>query len=211
MPFLLPLLFTAVTTTAFVCAALTFAITANVPAFRHNAIPAPLIAFILSPALFFVAIPVALSQFFLIQSSHSIWNWILYGLIALGVTLVLLLIAWFAVMVCRAVFELLPQWLHSALRLRIGLLLQATILLGGSLSLLVLLVFFAWLTFVLHANPGLASIIALLGLVSSAACLRALFRLPAPQQFQPAPLPAWIHHILFHPHNSPPDSPSSGN
>lgn len=201
----------AIVASAFVCAALTFAVTSSIPAFRHNAIPAPFVAFILSPALFFVAIPVALSNLVIFRSSHGIWHWVIYALIALGVTLVLILIAWFAVMVCRAIFELLPLWFHNALGLRVGLLLQAAILLGGSLSLLVHLVFFGWLAFVLRSSLVASLSAAAIGLLGAAACLRALFRIPSPQQFQPAPLPAWIHHILFHPHHTPPAPPATEN
>jgi hypothetical protein len=100
-------------------------------------------------------------------------------------------------LICRAVLEFLPPWLDSRLGIRRLLLLQVALLFGGSLSLLCLLAFFAWLTFLLRANLAWALVACLVGLTASAACIHALVQLPNPEPFQPRPLPEKIKRLIF--------------
>ncbi len=119
-------------------------------------------------------------------------------IVAMALTLALFAgIAKVITLICRAVFEFLPPWLDSRLGIRRLLLLQVALLFGGSLSLLCLLAFFAWLTFLLRANLPRALVACLIGLIACAACIHPLVQLPNPEPFQPRPLPDNIKRLIF--------------
>jgi hypothetical protein len=178
-----------------VAAALTFAVAANVPAFRCSAVPAPIAAVILAPCLLLIAGPLLLRHMFIMQARRGAW-----AVYALAVALIIAACLAFAkavTLACRAVFEFLPPWLDAKLGLRHELLLQAALVTGGGLSLSVVFLFFGWMAFVFRENPLWAVGFGLIGLAASTACVLALLQLPHPEPFQPVPVPAALKGIIF--------------
>jgi hypothetical protein len=123
--------------------------------------------------------------------------WTLYVLFALAIVAASLAIARVASLMCRAIFEYLPEWLERLLGLRRYLLVQIALLMGGGLSLVVLVVLFGWLAFVLRNSAPSAISLGTFGFASSCACVRALFPLNVPESFQPNPLPDSIKRLIF--------------
>jgi hypothetical protein len=176
-------------------AALTFAVTANVSALRRSAITAPIASAVVSPCVLLVIAPVLATRVFIVQGSPS--SWALYVLFALTVIGVSVALARCATLICRAIFEYLPEWLEMQLGLRRYLLVQTALLAGGGLSLLVLLVIFGWLAFILRSNSLWAVSLGIFGLAACCACLRAIFALRNPEPFHPMPLPDSIKRLIF--------------
>ena len=178
-----------------VAAALTFAVAANVAAFRRSAIPAPIAAVILAPCLLLIAAPFLLRHMFIMQARRSAWAG--YALAVALVIAACLAFAKAVTLACRAVFEFLPPWLETKLGLRRELLLQTALVTGGGLSLSVVFLFFGWMAFALRQSPPWAVGFGLFGLATSAACIRALLQLPHPDPFQPVPIPPTLKRMIF--------------
>jgi hypothetical protein len=187
MPFILPLLFLA----DLIAAALTFAITASVPFWRRSAITAPVFVFIFAPAasifFFFLFAPVTGWTHFATRYPTAL-------VILLAIFLGSLLTAYLAALTCRFGFQVLAPRVEQFLDLRSYLVLQGAILSGGTLSLLVIVLLFpniahmAW-----NFGPHWVSIVAgLAGVSAAAACILALIRLRAPEQYLPKPLPQFL-------------------
>ncbi len=196
----LPLIIFGLVALSLLAAAITFTLTATIMPFMRSAIPAPIAATILSPCLVLLAFPVFLVQHhpFLVSPQESQWTaWALYALITALAIAICAALAKIATLICRAIFEFLPPWLESRFNLQRQLLLQLALLFGGSLSLLVLAGFFGWLTFLLRENLALALTFGIAGFAASAACARALLRLPDPERYKPAPLPDSIKKLIF--------------
>jgi hypothetical protein len=179
-------------------AAVTYTVAVSVPALRCFAVTAPISAFTLSPTLL-LPIGIAIyNRIFLLDpplGSKTFW-------VRSGVAFVLLAVGCFfaaslANLAVRAVFQLLPAWLHSIFGLRENALLQSSILAGGSLSVLVLLTVAGLCVYSIRDNLTVALLIGGVGLGTSAICIRSLLRLAEPQVYQPRPLPAWTAKILF--------------
>lgn len=181
-----------------VAAALTFAVVANVAAFRRSAISAPIAAVILAPCLLLIAGPffLHLHHAFLVEAGHR-GAWVIYVLVVVLILCVCALLAKVAALACRAVFEYLPPWMHNRLGFRHDLLVRTAIFLGGSLSLLVVLAFFGWLAIGLRNYWQWEICSGVIGLAAAAACVRALFRLRTPEAFQPAPLSDSVKRMIF--------------
>jgi hypothetical protein len=198
MIFFLVFPFLAWTLAMLTIAAIAYTVSVAVPAFRRFAITAPISAFFISPALLFPLGVAIYSRMYLLQppfTSNAFW-------VRTGAAFSLLLVgcvfaAGLANLAVRAVFQLLPNWLYRIFGLRENLLLQSSILAGGSLSVLVMLTV-AILGVYSVPNNLLANLLcAGAGLASSAICLRSMLRLAEPQVYQPQPLPAWSNRILF--------------
>jgi len=116
-------------------AALTFSIVASVPVWRRSAITTPLFVFFAAPMT-----SVALAALFakhegkpLLSSNHPVAG-ILFLLAAISI-----LAAYMAGLICKFIFLTVAPRLEQGLGLRPFLMLQAAILCGGTLSLLVIL------------------------------------------------------------------------
>lgn len=198
MIFFLVFPFLAWTLAMLTIAAIVYTVSVAVPAFRRFAITAPISAFLISPALLFPLGVAIYSRMFLLQppfASNAFW-------VRSGVAFALLLTgcifaAGLANLAVRAVFQLLPTWLHRIFGLRENLLLQSSILAGGSLSVLVMLAIAILGVYSIQNNLLATLLCAGAGLASSAICLRSMLRLAEPQLYQPQPLPAWTTKILI--------------
>lgn len=175
-------------------AALTFAIVANIPSLRRLAIPAPIASVILAPCLLLIVLPFALRWTFVARGSPR--GWILYALIVTLAVAASAILAKAAELLCRALFEFLPPWIHRKLGLRYDVLVRSAILVGGSLSLIVVLVIFGWLSvFSRHLEAAIG--FGALGLAAAFACVRALLHLRTPEFFQPVPFPNSLKRMIF--------------
>jgi hypothetical protein len=186
---------------AMLCAsALTFTVTAVVPAWRSFAIINPVAAFFLSPVLY---VPLSLpiyTHIFGMGMEPSVTSpafWIRFGtvlvLLAIGCTFV----AYVAVLICQAIFQLVPPWLATAFGVRPSLLLQASILAGGSLSVVVLLTVATLLVYILKDNLIWVLLCGTTGVVASGICIRSLLRITEPDCYQPKPLSGWASRLLL--------------
>lgn len=187
MPFALPLLFLF----DLIAAALTFAAVASVPAWRRSAITAPVFVFIAAP-MTTILIAASISQLSIYTS---------FAAVSILLTLALgsIIAAYVATLTCRFGFETVAPRLEKLLGLRPLLILQAVILSGGTLSLLVLLI----------AVPNIAHQIWVwgshwaalasgsLGVLALMACIPALLRLRTPQQYLPKPLPSFLARRIY--------------
>ena len=179
-------------------AALAYTISVAVPALRRFAITAPISAFLVSPALLFPIGIAIYSHIFLLEppfASNAFW-------IRTGVAFVLLVAgclftASLANLTVRATFQVLPAWLHGVFGLRESLLLQSSVLAGGTLSALVLLTAAGLGVYSIQNNLAAVVLCGGAGLVSSAICIRSMLFLAEPQLYQPQPLPAWSAKILL--------------
>ena len=176
-------------------AALTFSAVASVPVWRRSAITAPLFVFFAAPMT-----SVALAALFakhegklLLSSNHPVAG-ILFLLAAISI-----LAAYVAGLICRFIFLTVAPRLEQGLGLRPFLMLQAGILCGGTLSLLVLLLLapkFArqiWLSGP-HWGAFAAAFVGALGVL---ACFLALLRLRSPEQYLPRPLPKFLARRVY--------------
>jgi hypothetical protein len=178
-----------------VAAALTFAVVANVPTFRRWAISAPITAVILAPCLLLIAGPFFLHHVFLLRAERGAWA--IYGLVVVLIVAVCVILAKAAELACRAAFEYLPPWMHNKLGFRRDLLVRSAILLGGSLSLLVVILVFGWLSIGLREHLPWEIFSGAVGLSAAMACIRAFLRLRTPDLFQPVPLPDSLKRMIF--------------
>lgn len=192
MPFLLPLIFLA----DLMAAALTFAVVASVPAWRRSAITAPVFVFIAAPV----------TSLFCGLALMRVGGWTHYGtrypmilLVMLGLAAGAVLAAYVAGLVCRFVFNNLAPRMEQWLGLRQFLILQAAILCGGALSLLVLLILIPNLALqIWNWGPRWGAFAAgLVGAFGVLACLLAFFRLPRPEQYLPKPLPEFLRRRML--------------
>jgi len=179
-------------------AAITYTVSVAVPALRRFAITAPISAFLLSPTLLF---PIGLAMYSRIfQFGPPITSsafWIRSGTAFVLLVTGCLFTASLANLAVRAVFQLLPARLDSIFGLRESLLLQTSILAGGTLSVLVLLTAAGLAIYSIQYNLTAAVLCGAAGLLSSIICIRSMLRLAEPQVYQPQPLPAWTAKILF--------------
>jgi hypothetical protein len=184
---------------AMLCAAaLTFTATAAIPAFRSSAITAPIIAFIISPALIFpLSIPIYAHVFIINPPIGSAAFWVRFGTVIVLLSAGCIFIAYVAVLVCRAIFQLVPPWLANSFGVRANLLLQASILVGGSLSILVLLTTASLLIYFLKNNSIMVLLCGIGGLITATICIRSFLRLTEPECYQPKPLSGWASKLLL--------------
>ena len=119
--------------------------------------------------------------------------------ILLLLTAVSVAAAYAAGLICRFFFRTAAPRLEESLGLRPFLLLQAAILCGGTLSVLVLLLLGTslarqnWLLGP-HRNAIFAELVCTLGVV---ACFLALLRLGNPEQYMPRPLPKLLGQRIY--------------
>jgi hypothetical protein len=181
-------------------AAFTFTVTSAIPALRSRAITAPIAAFLLSPVIFFAAIVMWTSQhhMFITQPASGSAAFLIRfctGLILL--TAGCSFVAAVAVLACRIIVEIVPPMLARLFNLRPQLFLQAIILAGGSLSILVLLTSAACLCFIVRESiPSIVGI-AVAALLAAALCLRAILHLTEPECYQPKPIPTRLRNLLI--------------
>ena len=189
MPFALPLLFLF----DLIAAALTFAAVASVPAWRRSAITAPVSVFIAAPMTMLVIVT-GISHISLYTGSSFTAVFIL-----LVLTIGSIMAAYLAALTCRFAFESLVPQTEKLLGLRPFLILQAAIVSGGTLSLLVLLIAVPNIVYQIWAwGPHWVALASgLLGLLAVAACLLALWRLRVPQQYLPKPLPTFLTRRIY--------------
>jgi hypothetical protein len=181
-----------------VAAALTFAVTATIPAFRNSAVTAPIAVFLISPALLFAMTPWIYGRMFIFKPPlTSAAFWIRFGtgmvLLSVGCSFA----AAVATLGCRAVFQFVPPWLSKNFNLQPTLLLQGSILAGGSLSVLVLLGVSALLVYLVRENLSAVLLCGFGGLVASIICILGILRLSEPQCYQPTPLSGWVRRLLL--------------
>jgi hypothetical protein len=193
--------FLALTLAMLTIAAITYTVAVSVPALRCFAITSPISAFVLSPVLLFPVGAAIYSRVFLFDpplGSRAFWlrSSMAFSLLTVGCFFT----ASLANLAVRAVFQILPSWLHKIFGLRESALLQSAILVGGSLSVLVLLTVAGLCVYSIRDNSLVAFLCGAVGLGASAMCIRSLLRLAEPQVYQPNPIPAWSKRILF-PHN----------
>jgi len=178
-----------------IAAALTFAAVASVPFWRRSAITAPVFVFLSAP----------MTSLLILITFAPATRWINLGskyqialLVSLALSAVSIATAYVAVLTCRFVLQILAPRVEQLLGLRSFLVLQAAILSGGTLSLLVLLVLFPNIARMIWiSGPHWASILAgLIGALGVLACLLALLRLRAPEQYLPKPLPNFITQLI---------------
>jgi len=193
--------FVALTLAMLTIAAVTYTACVSVPALRCFAVTAPVSAFVLSPALLFPIGIAIYSHIFLFDpplGSKAFWvrSSMAFSLLTAGCFFT----ACLANLAVRAVFQLLPAWLHKIFGLRESALLQSVILVGGSLSVLVLLTVAGLCVYSIRDNLPAALLCGGAGLGSSTICIRSLLCLAEPQVYQPNPLPAWSKRIPFPSH-----------
>lgn len=190
MPFLLSLLFLC----DLCAAALTFSIVASVPMWRRSAITAPVFVFIAAP------IPsLTLVVVFPLQDKTFLNSGFKAASILLLLTVVSVIAAYAAGLICRFAFRTVAPRIEQSLGLRPSLLLQAAILCGGTLSLLVLLLLGTNLARQIwlwgpHRGAIAAGLVCALGVV---ACFLALLRLGNPEQYLPRPLPKFLGQRIY--------------
>jgi small-conductance mechanosensitive channel len=176
-------------------AALTFAITSSFRCLQRYTIPGPITAAIFTPALILIVSPFALGEMFIAVNDPS--SRMRYGLVVLLAAVIAVGLSAASAVACSAVFEFVPRRLESLFGVKPELLLQVSILIGGILSLTVNLLFFGWLTNMLWGNLRGDAISASTGLISSAACIRALLGIRHPEVFHPPPTPNSIKGIVL--------------
>jgi hypothetical protein len=191
MPFALPLLFLL----DLFAAALTFSIVASVPVWRRSAITAPVFVFIAAPmpSLTLAAVLLQLQAKTLFKSDFKIASTFLF------LTAASVIAAYAAALTCRFIFRTVAPRLEAWLGLRPFLLLQAAILCGGTLSLLVLLLLGANLAHQIwlwgpHRGAVAGGLVCALGVM---ACFLALLRLRKPEQYLPKPLPKFVGQRIY--------------
>jgi hypothetical protein len=184
---------------AMLCAAaLTFTVTAAVPSWRSFAITNPVAAFLLSPVLYIpLSLPIYAHIFIMDPSITSPAFWIRFGTVLVLLAVGCIFVAYIAVLVCQAIFQLVPPWLATTFGVRPNLLLQASILAGGSLSIFVLLTVAALLVYLLKGNLIWVLLCGIGGVVASGICVRSLLRITEPDCYQPKPLSGWASRLLL--------------
>lgn len=125
-------------------------------------------------------------------------SWAIYGLLVVLLIAACVGLAKVAALACRAVFELLPPWMSTKLGFNRDLLVRSAIVFGGSLSLLVVLVIFGWLSITLNHHMFWAVITGGAGIMAAIACIRGLLCVRTPELFRPLPLPDSIKKMIFH-------------
>lgn len=103
---------------------------------------------ILAPCLLLIAAPLLLRRAFIMQTGFS--SWAIYGLVVVLLIATCVVLAKVTALACRAVFEFLPPWMSTKLGLNRDLPVRSAIVIGGSLSFLVVLVVFGWLSIALN-------------------------------------------------------------
>ena len=193
MPFALPLFFLF----DLIAAALTFAAAASAPWWRRSAITAPVFVFVSAPmTMLLIAVGVSQFPFFSAYSSGS-GSTVTFILLALATGSIVA--AYLAALTCRFAFETLASRIERLLGLRPLLILQAAILSGGTLSLLVLLVATPNIAYQIWVwGPHWAAIgSGVLGALAVLACILALLRLRTPEQYLPKPLPQFLARRIY--------------
>jgi hypothetical protein len=189
MPFALPLLLLF----DLIAAALTFAIVASIPLWRHAAIPAPVFVFVAAPmtSLFVMAsfMPTGLNA----RSEFPL------RLILAALAIASLLAAYVGWLACGFIFRTVAPRIERSLGLRRWLLLQLAILLGGTLSLVVLLFSASNIAVqIWHWGPHwCVPAVAITGGLGVLACVLALSRLHKPNQYCPKPPPDFIGRRIY--------------
>jgi hypothetical protein len=179
-------------------AALTFTVAAGVPAFRGAAVTAPVAAFLLSPALLIALVPWIWGiGVFSDKPTTPTDLWVGLGAVTALTLTGCAFVAILATLAIRAILEFLPPWLSRVFGLRQNLLLQSTILGGGSLSILMLLGSSIFFIIVFRDTIQLVIAFGATGLLAAAVCVLAVLRLPSPECYQPKPLPAAIKRLLI--------------
>lgn len=191
MPFALPLLFLF----DLMAAALTFATVASVPPWRQSAITAPVFVFIAAPMTglsFAVAIaPIGAA----VRSDLGYPVTLIFAALAI----VSIVVAYFAGLTCRFVFQTAAPRLERGLGMRPFLVLKGAILSGGTLSMIVLLFSATNLSIqIWRWGPRWAAVVAgIIGGLGSLACFLALLRLRNPEQYLPRPLPEFVTRRIY--------------
>jgi hypothetical protein len=190
---------TAIVAAMLFAAANAFTVCVAVPAWRRQAILAPVAALVIAG---FSAAPLGL---LILQLQHHMF---LIGERYPGATLLAILlailafslvcaIAWAATVLCRAILEFLPPILTATLDLNPALLLQSVLFAGAVCSAAVQLAGFGALAYLLRDQPAFAIASSIGGLLTSFVCIRIVFQLRTPEPYAPGPVPQWIRKILL--------------
>ncbi len=177
--------------------ALTFVLVSTIPALRRYAITAPISAFITSPMVLLpIVIAAEYNTFTVDPPLGSLQFWTRFGAIYALLSVGCIFIAILTNLAVRAIFELLPPWLHRSFGLRSNLLQQVSIVVGGSLSLIVILAISALAAYFSRQNFWFPVLSGTFGLLCAGLCTRSILKIGNPALYQPAALPAWTGKIM---------------
>ncbi len=184
-----------------VAAANTFTLCVAIPAWRKFSIVAPVAALVISG---FAAAPLA---FLILQFQHhvflvkprSLYSTALFTAISVFAIVLICAFAWAATFICRVVLELLPPFLTATFGLKSTLLLQAALFVGAVCSALEQLVTFGALAYFLRNLHGYAIPSIMVGLATSAICIRVLFGLRSPGAYAPNGIPPNLKAVFLQP------------